>query len=260
MRVVDAHTHLPTRTWAAVAGSRPGDFLSLLDEGGIDEAWVFPTAGLSDPDPAHNDAVASFCRESLDRLRPFCTVHPHLPGALDELHRCVEELGAVGVKLHPWLQGFSAVDACLDSLGTALSELPMPVVFHDGTPPGSSPLQVAYFAERFPQVPVVLGHGGLHDLWEEAVIAAERVENLYVIPSGTPPGHLRELIKRVGAHRVLFGSDAGYSEPSWQRFQREKISQVPLDDERLRQVMGGSALQLIPPRELMGRTRKSVQS
>lgn len=245
-RVVDTHTHLPTQGWENSVGAGSDAFLGVLDGNSIDEAWVFPSAGLSDPDPAHNDAVSIFCAHEPARLRPFCTVHPHLPGAIAELRRCVDVLGARGLKLHPWLQGFSATDSCLDELGEVASELRLPIVFHDGTPPGSSPLQVAYFAERCPEVPVILGHGGLHDLWEEAAVAAERVPNLHLTPSGTPPGRLREVIDRVGADRVLFGSDAGYSEPRWQRFQLDKISSIGLDDSRRVLVMGSNAVQLIP--------------
>lgn len=245
-RVVDTHTHLPTRGWEDTVGTGPDRFLEVLDSNSIDEAWVFPSAGLSDPDPVHNDAVSRFCAHDPARLRPFCTVHPHLPGAIAELRRCVEELGACGLKLHPWLQGFSATDSCLDELGAVASELDIPLVFHDGTPPGSSPLQVAYFAERFLQVQVILGHGGLHDLWEEAVIAAERVPNLRLTPSGTPPGRLHQVIDRVGADRVLFGSDAGYSEPRWQRFQLDKIAHAGLDDASRDLVMGANAVKLVP--------------
>jgi uncharacterized protein len=239
---------LPTHGWEESVGAGPERFLQVLTDNSIDEAWVFPSAGLSDPDPSHNDSVSRFCEEDPSRLRPFCTVHPHLPGAIAELRRCVFELGACGLKLHPWLQGFSATDSCLDELGEVVSELHIPIVFHDGTPPGSSPLQVAYFAERYPQVAVILGHGGLHDLWEEAVIAAERTPNLRVIPSGTPPGRLREVIKRVGADRVLFGSDAGYSEPRWQRFQLDKMAHAGLDDQRRALVMGGNATKIVSQR------------
>jgi predicted TIM-barrel fold metal-dependent hydrolase len=243
---VDTHTHLPPDSFFAPGmGRGPEAFLAMCDAHGVDVAWVFTTLGLSDPDPRHNDVVREFCATAPARLVPFCTVFPHLPGAVAELHRAVEEGGARGVKLHPWLQGFSPIDPCMDELGAALEALRVPVVFHDGTPPNSSPLQIAYFAERHPSVPVILGHGGLHDLWAEAQAALQRVANLWVIPSGAPPAGLRRMVASLGTDRMLFGSDAGFGDPNWQSFQLRKIRDLRLGPEQEHAVLGGNAQKLV---------------
>lgn len=249
MTVVDAHTHIPDERFARAVGPSPEAFLATCDRHDVDMAWVFPTLGLSDPHPRHNDAVGQFCAAAPERLVPFCTVHPHLPGAVRELRRAVEEGGARGLKLHPWLQGFSPVDPCMDEVGEAAAHMGIPVVFHDGTPPNSSPLQIAWFAERHPGIPVVLGHGGLHDLWVEALAAAARVPNVWIVPSGTPPVGLRRMVERLGTSRLLFGSDAGYGEPHWQAFQLQKIGELRLDDEQHQAVLGGNALRLLDGHE-----------
>jgi hypothetical protein len=246
--IIDAHTHLPPDSfYPPELGTGTDGFLALCDTHGVDVAWVFTTAGLNDPDPHHNDVVRAFCAAAPDRLVPFCTVFPHLSGAVDELHRAVEA-GAQGLKLHPWLQGFSPIESCMDDLGTALEALGIPVVFHDGTPPNSSPLQIAAFAERHPGVPVILGHGGLHDLWVEAVAALQRVDNLWVIPSGTPPAGLRRMVDEVGTTRLLFGSDAGFGDPHWQTFQLSKIRDLRLGPEDEATVLSGNA-QLLMQRD-----------
>jgi predicted TIM-barrel fold metal-dependent hydrolase len=53
----------------------------------------------------------------------------------------------------------------------------------------SSPLQIAAFAARHPKVTVILGHGGLHDLWKEAIVAADRTANLYLAALANGFGH-----------------------------------------------------------------------
>lgn len=248
MTVVDAHTHVPGSRGPEVEATDPGGaFLTMCDRFGVDVAWVFTTAGLSDPSAYHNDAVVRFCAADPARLLPFCTVFPHLPGAVEELHRAVEEGGARGLKLHPWLQGFSPVGSFMDELGRALERLRIPVVFHDGTPPNSSPLQIAYFAERHPEVPVVLGHGGLHDLWQEAMAAVQRVPNLWLIPSGTPPYGLQRMLDTIGTERLVFGSDAGYGGMHWQPFQLRKLRELALSPDEESAVLGGNALKLVQP-------------
>ncbi|HOG48932.1 MAG TPA: amidohydrolase family protein, partial [Anaerolineae bacterium] len=177
MTVLDAHTHM--------SGS-PHDFLAMMDASGVDRALVFTLDGLYvDPAP-YNDRLAEFCAADPVRLIPFCSVHPRYPGAVPELRRCVTQLGMRGLKLHPWAQCLSLLDSSLDGIGQELERFNVPVVFHDGTPPNSSPLQIAEFARRHARVPVILGHGGLHDLWKEAVYAAERYPNIYLTPSSMP--------------------------------------------------------------------------
>ena len=246
MTIIDAHTHMPGTAFTGIAGLEARSFLNEMDSHHIDQAWVFTLDGLFfDPAP-HNDLLKAFCDADPERLISFCTVHPRYPNAVEELRRCIQELGMRGVKLHPWAQSFSPTDPIMmDPIGEEMAGLGVPVVFHDGTPPNSSPLQIAHFALRHPTVPVILGHGGLHDLWKEAVYAAERCPNISIIPSGTPPYGLQHAVKRLPIERFLFGSDAGFGDPYWQAFQLEKIRSLNLSaaDEAL--VLGGNAQRIL---------------
>jgi uncharacterized protein len=246
MTVVDVHTHMPGQALSAIVGFDAKAFLALMDANGIDKAWVFTLDGLYfDPAP-HNDRLAAYCACAPDRLLPFCTVHPRYPDAVGELRRCIIGLGMKGLKLHPWAQTISPMDdQMMDPIGDELAALGVPVVFHDGTPPESSPLQIAHFARRHPSVPVVLGHGGLHDLWKEAVYAGERCPNIYLSPSGTPPAGLRYAMQQLPPERFLFGTDAGFGDPYWHTFQLAKIRGLglPPADEAL--VLGKNAERLL---------------
>lgn len=241
MTVIDTHTHMPGVAVPGITGHAQKTFIDLLDHNGVDQAWVFTLDGLFfDPAP-YNPLVVDFCSINPERLIPFCTVHPRYPGAADELRHCVRDQGMRGLKLHPWTQAFSPNDAIMDPIGEELSSLGIPVVFHDGTPPNSSPMQIAYFAMRHPKVTVILGHAGLHDLWKEAMYAAERCPNIYLIPSGMPPFGLQTAIKRLPIERFLFGSDAGFGHPYWQTFQLEKVRSLDLSPEEEGLFLGGNA-------------------
>ena len=69
---------------------------------------VFTYEGLLRPSAAANDSLAAWVAPAPERLVAFATVDPRDPGAGAEIERCVREHGMRGVKLHPWLQGFSA--------------------------------------------------------------------------------------------------------------------------------------------------------
>lgn len=245
MTIIDAHTHMPGQAFSVIDGFGAQSFLQLMDVNGIAKSWVFTLDGLYfDPAP-HNDILLEYCSADPDRLIPFCTVHPRYPNAVDELRRCVNDLGMSGVKLHPWAQCFSPVEPIMDALGEEMASLGVPVEFHDGTPPYSSPLQVGYFAGRHPRVTVILGHAGLHDLWKEAVQAAERYPNIYLIPSGMPPHGLRQALERISVERFLYGTDAGFGDPYWQTFQLEKIRSLGLSPDEEAMILGGNAARVL---------------
>lgn len=208
------HTHLPAADSAAGRAWRRDDVLTAMDTVGVTRAAVMTYDGLvGDPRPA-NDAVAAACAGSAGRLVPLGSVHPRHPDAADELRRCAGELGCAAIKLHPWLQGFSPVEECLDPVAAAAIETGLPLVVHDGTPPNSSPLQIAHLAERFPDLTVVLAHGGLFDLWRDAVAAARRHPNVHLTLCGTAPlGIFRQVVALVGAEKISLGTDSGFGDP-----------------------------------------------
>lgn len=245
MTVIDVHTHMPGDVFRFPEAATPDMFLALLDRNGVDQAWVFTLDGLCfDPAP-YNDLTKQFCDYNPRRLIPFCTVHPHYANAADELRRCVVGLGMKGVKFHPWLQGFSAVDPALDALGEDMSGLGVPVMFHDGTPPNCSPMQIAYFARRHPRLTVILGHGGLHDLWKEAMHAAELCDNIFLVLLSMPMHGLRQALRRLGPERFLFGSDTGFADPYWLPFNLSKVRALHLTPEAEALIMSGNAARIL---------------
>jgi uncharacterized protein len=233
--VIDFHVHQPRH-----AAYRPGEFVAAMDALGVDLSVVFTYEGLLRPSAAANDSLAGFVAAAPDRLVAFGTVDPRDPGAGEEIERCVRELGMRGVKLHPWLQGFSAHEPGLDGVCTTSARLGVPVLFHDGTPPFSTPLQLASLALRHPETTIVLGHGGLHDLWREAVAAVDMAPNVHLCMCGTPGYAMRAIIARCPLDRLLFGTDAGLRPTPVQRYAVLRIAQLDelgLDPEQRQAVL-----------------------
>lgn len=218
MTFFDMHTHLPAADSAAWRRWHRDAALSTMDDLGVGRSVVMTFDGLvGDPRPA-NDTVAAACAGSAGRLVPLGTVDPRRSWAADEVRRCAAELGCAGIKLHPWLQGFSPVQDILDPVAEAAIEVGLPLVFHDGTPPYSSPLQIANLAERFPELTVVLAHGGLFDLWRDAVAAARRHPNVHITLCGTAPlGIFRQVVASAGADKISLGTDSGFGDPDLAR-------------------------------------------
>lgn len=239
--IIDCHTHLPSRS---PGGGEWSDRLALMDRHGINRAMVFPFDGLLADAERHNDAMAAFVLRAPERLIGFAAVNPRLPTAADEVRRSVLALGLQGVKLHPWLQGFSPLEAYLDPVAEAAAELGVPMAFHDGTPPNSTPLQIAALAERHPNLQVLLAHSGLLDLWLEAIEACS-VPNVWLILCGPPVYALRRIVAAVPLRKILFGTDAGFGD-DYQAFHRlAQVRAGGFPETTVAAILGGNAARLL---------------
>lgn len=227
--MIDFHTHTPAWHQASWLAGEPFDaeqFIAFMDTSGIERAVVLSHDGLFNPTGQANDELAAFVRRFPGRLFGFGTVSPRHSDAADEIRRCFSELGLRGVKLHPWLQGFSMHEPSLDPICEVVGEYGGIVLSHDGTPPYSTALQIAALARRHPRVPVVLGHGGLHDTWREALVAVSETPNLYLCICGTPPYAARQILAKAPADRVLFGTDAGLSTQASQHYAVARVREI----------------------------------
>lgn len=219
--MIDFHVHQPRGS-----SYGPLELTAGMDEVGIDVSVVFTYEGLLHPSAAANDSLAAYVGAAPDRLVAFANVDPRAADAADEIARCVNVLGMRGLKLHPWLQGFSSHDPGLDAVCAAAAELGIPVLFHDGTPPFSTPLQLASLAHRHPHTTIVLGHGGLHDLWREAIAAVEQEENVYLCMCGTPGYAMRRIVARCPIEKLLFGTDGGLRPEPMPRYAVLRVRQL----------------------------------
>jgi predicted TIM-barrel fold metal-dependent hydrolase len=137
--VIDFHAHQPAALTDGSLPYRASEYADFVGDLGVRLSAVFTFDGLRRPGSDANDSLARFVSESDGRYVGFATVDPNDPGAADEIARCVRVLGMRGVKLHPWVQGFSAHTPGLDPICETASALGVPVLIHDGTPPFSAP-------------------------------------------------------------------------------------------------------------------------
>ncbi len=160
---------------------------------------------------AGNDAVLALMAEHGARVAGFCYVNPRYPAeALAELDRCVAA-GMVGIKL--WV-ACKASDPLVDPIAERAAELRLPILQHawykcDGQEANeSTPADVAVMAARHPRTQIVMAH--LSGCGERGVDDIAPYENLHVdVSGGEPEIGLTELaVKRMGARRVVFGTDA----------------------------------------------------
>ena len=200
----------------------PTHLLRRLDTEGIDRAVLvnYPS-DLMGFTHRVNEYVAEYCAAAPDRLIPMGGVHPRLaedPAA--EVRRAAER-GVRALKLHPchmavepnaYLHGLEGLRALYEEA----QRLKLPVMIHTGTSifPGArsragEPMPLDDVAVDFPDLTLILAHGG-RPLWmEQAFFLVRRFPQVYMDVSSIPPKAIPRYFPRLAeiADKVLYGSD-----------------------------------------------------
>lgn len=245
--IIDCHTHTAGGRAFSLSQASGTDFITAMDRCGIDKSIVFTTDGFFFDTATCNNELYAFVQKYPDRLVAGPTINPRYgEAAQSEIRRCRLELGMKGpLKLHPWLQGFSPIESYMEPIVQTAIELQMPILFHDGTPPYCTPLQVATLAARFPELTVILGHSGIKDLWQEALMAAKRYPNIMLCLCGTAAYGIDQIISEIAPQRLQFGTDAGFGSAAGVReYRLGQILRQDLPQEAKSLILGKNAQRL----------------
>ena len=243
--------------------SDPLAFLRFLDDAGVERAGLITSVS---PDVIGytsevSDWNARYCAAAPERLIAFGSVHPnYVSDAAAEVDR-LAKLGIRALKVHPPHQLY-APNAYRDGLGplAAVYEraqaMGLPVMIHTGTSIFPSarniyarPILADDLGVDYPDLVVILAHGG-RPLWmDEAFFLVRRHKNMYMDISSIPPQKLLEYFPRLEeiADKVLFGTDWPGPGVADVRGNIQKFLALPLGQEVQRKILYDNAARLFPP-------------
>jgi predicted TIM-barrel fold metal-dependent hydrolase len=215
--VFDFHARL---TPAPGAADR---LLATMDRCGIDRAAVC-AGGMIDLDlmsrqviegghvetDADNDAVLAGSRQSAGRLVPFYFANPYRS---PELYRS-RAAQFRGLEISPAVHGVGLTDDRTMDLVAVAAEFDHPVYVVCLGRPGAGAVDLAALAGKFPAVTFVLGHCGFVGIDVYALNAVAPAENVMAETSGCYTVVARKAVDRLGAGRVLFGTEYPAQHPS----------------------------------------------
>ena len=238
----------------------PKAFLGFLDRLDIERAGLinYVSPDIMGFTSEVNDWIARYCSVAPARLLAFGSVHPrtvvHAGAEVDRLAK----LGIRALKLHPSHQVISPNayrngDTPLASIYERAQANALPVMIHTGTSifPGArnvhaQPILCDDVCVDFPELTVILAHGG-RPLWmDEAFFLVRRHKNMHMDISGIPPQKLLEYFPRIAeiADKVLWGTDwPGPGVPEI-RGNLEKFNELPLSEEVKRKILYDNAARL----------------
>lgn len=247
MVVIDGHTHF--------AGPRKGfqpntveEFTTIMDRNGIDAVVTcapYSSIGKDRTYDEANEFLAKSTEEAGGRIIPFMRVNPHLQeNALSSIKKGAKQ-GFRGIKFHPRNEAF-AVNS--EELAFPIAELAVklgiPILIHTGEPDTygyAQPTLVGDLADSFPDLTLVVGHMGKR-LCEDAICVARWFDNIILETSFRSHRDIARAVRRVGADRVVYGSDTPFGIPEVEML---KIRVADITAEEKRMVLGDNMARIL---------------
>lgn len=240
----------------------PKALLEIMDTAGVWRAGLvnYPSPDIMGFTNSTNDFAARYAQADPARLLPYGGVHPRFTtdpaGDVDRL----VSLGIRLLKIHPNHQAFpaNAYTNGLDPLAKIYrrcEERGLPVMVHTGTSifPGArskwgNPMELDDVAIDFPDLPLVMAHGGRPLYMEEAFFILRRHRNVRLDVSGIPPLKLLDYFPRLSeiVDRVLWGTDWPSPGVKDLRGNIDQFLTLPLSDGHRRAILERNALTLFP--------------
>jgi uncharacterized protein len=224
-------------------GQSVDELLARLDAAGIDGAIVCPVKPRDYHLAPANDLVAEGVAGQA-RLTGLARVDPNRGAqALDELDRTLHTLHLRGLFLHPWEDHFRINGPSMDPILNRCAALGAPVVIATGYPWLSEAAQVGDLARRFPDVQMVMTHGGQINIsglgQADALEVLRRHANVAIETSGVyRQDFLEDVATTLGAERVLFGSNSPLMDV---RLEVERARRARLPEHARQLILGGNA-------------------
>lgn len=273
--LVDAHVHVPhlstlapawidwarqygpagilARVWRSDGTPDPARLDELFADEGVDVALLFCEYSPKATGYQSFDDLLPLVEHNPRRFRPVANVNPHLHYPIGrELERQLD-LGAAALKIHPVHGGFRADDPALYPAYAVLVERKVPLVVHCGTSsfPGSTnanadPALLDAVLRDFPDLHVVLAHGGRGWWYDAAAFLALSRETVWIELSGLPPKRLPEYYSRFDLARLsrrwIYGTD--WPGVPGQAANARAVAGLGLPEDVVPLVLGGNALRV----------------
>ena len=238
----------------------PARLLAVMDRDHIARAglinYVSPDV-LGFTDEA-NDWVAQYAAADPSRLIAFGSVNPRFTRDVGGATARLLDLGIRAFKVHPPHQLFAAnayLDAhpALAALYAQAQAARVPVTVHTGTSvfPGArsrlgDPIAIDDVAVDFPDLTILVAHGGRPIWMETAFFLVRRHRNVHLELSGIPPAKLLEYFPRLEeiADKAVWGTDWPSPGVVSMRGNVEQFLELPLSDAAKRKILYENAARI----------------
>ena len=215
--IIDTHGHFgpfqgiyfPTRT--------AEDMVATLDRCGV--RCIISSAHSAVVDPKRgNPEMAEACRKFPDRLKAYMAINPHYP---DQAKQDVETFDSrpefVGFKFLADYYRYPITGDAFQPVYEFANARSIPILMHTwGHSQFDGPALVRKVAERYGNIPILMGHSGYGE-WDAAIAVARDCPNVYLelTAAYAVNGVIEKMVEGAGSEKILFGTDLPWFDPHY---------------------------------------------
>ena len=229
------HGHLGGHPFVHVADGSVRELVGEMDRLGIERGILFADGGLNSDEVYGNDLVLAAGQEHPTRFIGFVTVNLNRPP--EEIRQEMDRgfsMGLKGIKLHAYLNAYDTNGPHVEIACAFANEQRSFIINHDW----GDAQRMLYLCRKYPDACLITGHTSM-----EAASVIGQVDNLYI---GSCPlnsyGSTEAFVEKVGADRILFGSDLSWNPIGW-GLGPVLYARIPLEAKRL--ILGGNLSRLL---------------
>jgi hypothetical protein len=245
-RIVDFHGHLGPSPNFHIPDNSPAAMVARMDRVGIERVCISSHTAVYSDFRAGNDETAAAIEAFPSRFVGGVVLNAHYPEDIaSELDRRLDHGGFRFIKLHSSLHRFELHSEACEPIWSEAEKRGLPVLVHSWA--GSSDCGYAAceaVAKKHPEVRLILGHSLAPDGYPDACRLVESYPNvcLDTATSLVNYGQLDYMVGRIGADRILFGSDMPFLDPAPQV---AKVVFARIREEDKRKVLRENAARLL---------------
>lgn len=209
-------THRPMESEFNLAEvfSQPDKMENYLRRNGVYRAVVLAECGPGTNYTIDSKVIANFSK-GRDIFIPFGNINPNYHDTKNEFWKSIK-LGIKGFKFYPADHTFNALIEDMQYVYKMCELLGLPVLFHTGLTSQKNteqkfinPLEFKSLAEAYPELVLILCHGGKPYWYEEASILALTFPNVYIDTALLDPLSLQENFPNLDKlhKKIVYGSD-----------------------------------------------------
>lgn len=212
------------------------ELLLQAKEAGVERVVIFPFPSAALQDEGINEEVLRTSKQ-----HPLFIPYYYIP---DDLRPIPRGRGFFGGKWH-WVRGVQDCssnyqvleDPRLEPFIEEMEEMGLPLVFEE---------ELAFtqaFVAKTRRLKVIIPHMGLlGGRPEEFLEAFAERENVYFDTSLASTSTIERFVKRIGPHRVIFGSDVPFGR---MKTEVEKVLRLPIRDEDKEAILGDNLRRIL---------------
>jgi predicted TIM-barrel fold metal-dependent hydrolase len=169
----------------------------------------------------------------------ICTINPYFPNSIENLHECINEMGMVGVKIHPNYHGYNLEDnSIIDQFFKECSKAKIPIIIplriqdershHPSSKiPPISASQIISAARKNSSLKIIVCNAKSNEV-SQICMKMHEFNNLYIAFSWVQSlNFIEKMVKNVGSNKLLWGSNfpINYVEPMLRQVTESRIDE-----------------------------------